>query len=141
MSRENEDLVRSIYAAWERGDFRETAWAHPEIETVLADGPAPGRWTGVAGMAEGFREFASAWEVYGVKADEFCDLDDERVLVLFHRVGRGKRSGIDLAHLGSGGAVIWHVRQGKVTRQVYYLDRERALAELGLPSETHSDRR
>ena len=140
MASTNLELVRSIYAAWERGDFSETEWAHPEIETVLADGPAPGTWTGLAGMAEGFREFASAWEFYGVKADEFRDLDDERVLVLFHRVGQGKRSGIDLAQLGSGGAVIWHVHQGVVTRQVYYLDRERAFADLGLHSETDSAR-
>jgi hypothetical protein len=39
----NLDLVRSIYVAWARGDWSSVEWAHPGIEYVRADGPAPER--------------------------------------------------------------------------------------------------
>ena len=45
---ENLDLVRSICAAWERGNYSSVEWAHPEIEFVLADLPASGSSTGMA---------------------------------------------------------------------------------------------
>jgi ketosteroid isomerase-like protein len=136
MPSSNLDLVRSIYAAGERGDFSSAAWAHPEIEFVLADGPVPGRWTGLAGMAEGFRTFASAWEELRFEADEYRALDDDRVLVLYRwSGGRGKASGVEVGQIRSEGANVFHVRGGKVTRMVNYLDRDRAFADLGLAPE------
>jgi hypothetical protein len=76
----NLELVRSIYTAFERGDFSSAEWADPEIEFVLVDGPDPGSWAGISAMA----------------------------------------------------------RNGKVTRLAIYNDRERALADLGLASESSS---
>lgn len=128
----NLDLVRSIFVAWERGDFSETDWVDPEIEHVFADGPNPGSFTGMAGMAEGWREFLGAWENYGVVADEYRELDDERVLVFHHRTGRGKTSGMELGEMRTGGANLLHVRDRKVTKMVIYFHRDRALADLGL---------
>ena len=81
MSQENVEIVRSIYAAWERGDCGSVEWAHPDIEYVVADGPTPGRWTGHGGLREGFRHFAGAWDKLQVRATEYRELDHERVLV------------------------------------------------------------
>jgi ketosteroid isomerase-like protein len=136
MASANLDLVRSICSAWERGDFsRSTDWVHPEIEYVIADGPSPGRWTGMPGLWEGFRDFLSTWEDLRVEVDEYRELDGERVLVLHHFSGRGKTSGLELGLMRPSTANLFHVRGGKVTRLIAYYDRENALADLGLAPE------
>jgi ketosteroid isomerase-like protein len=132
MSQENVELVRSVFAAWERGDYSSAKWAHPEIEFVNADGPTPGSWTGLAAMAGAWREALSAFEGLRAEADEYRALDDERVLVLMHFSGRGKASGLEVGDIHMKGANLFHVGDGKVTRLVTYWDRERALADLGL---------
>jgi ketosteroid isomerase-like protein len=138
MSSTNLDLVRSIYAGWERGDFSSAEWAHPEIEYVIADGPNPGRWTGLAGMAAGFRDPMSTWEHARTEVDEYRQLDEERVLVLVRRHGRGKGSGLEFGQMRTKGALLFRLCGGEVTRFVYYWDRERAFADLGLPLEVDS---
>jgi ketosteroid isomerase-like protein len=129
---ENVDIVRSIFVGWERGDFSSTRWAHPDLELVIADGPDPGRWLGMAASAEAWRNLLGAWENMRSEAEEYLAIDDEQVLVLAHFSGRGRRSGLELDQMGMNGAALFQVRHGKIIRHVVYLDRNRALADLGL---------
>jgi ketosteroid isomerase-like protein len=127
----NLDFVRSIYAAWERGDFSSAEWADPEIEYVSDDPLLPlGRTTGVAGMAEIWRKWLRAWKDFHADADEYHEVDGERVLVLARYGGRGNPGGLEVTPMD--GASLFHMRDGKVTRLVLYLDRKRALADVGL---------
>ena len=131
----NLDLVRSIYAAIERGDFGSSAWADPDIERVVVDGPEPGTFTGLAGLAEGMRTVFRDMEDVRAEAEECCELDAERVLVLTYGVGRGKRSGVPV---DARGAEVFELHDGKVIRIVVYNDRDRAFADLGLAAEHRS---
>jgi ketosteroid isomerase-like protein len=89
-------------------------------------------------MAESIRDWLSAWEQWWVAADEYRELDDERVLVLDRYGARGKRSGLEVGQMQTKGASLFHVRDGKVTKRVVHFDRERAIAELGLAGEPGS---
>jgi len=129
---ENLDFVRSIFSAVEHGDFSDASWADPEIEYVVVDGPVPATYTGLAGLARAMRQILVAWEGFETHVDEYRDLDTERVLVLVRYTGRGRVSGLELNALGTGGAQLCHIRNGKVRRIVVYFDRERALTDLGL---------
>jgi len=132
MASANLELVRSIYADWERGDFSSNEWAHPEIELVVADGPEKGIWRGRDEMSAGWRGFLGAWAQYRVEADDYRELDGERVLVLMQHGGHGKASGLGDAQLRTEGANVLHIRDGMVVRLVLYWHRDRALADLVL---------
>jgi len=132
MSSANLDLVRSINVAHERGDFSSIEWADSDIVYVIADGPSPGRWTGREAMVAGFRENLIGWKDFRTEADEYRELDEERVLVLTRSTAQGKAAGMVVGQMRTKGAALYHLGGGKVTRLVYYWDRERALADVGL---------
>ena len=136
MSSPNLDFVRSINVAHERGDFSSADWADSDIEYVIVDGPSPGRWVGAEAMADTFRDNLIGWKDFRTEADEYRELDDERVLVLTRSTAQGKAGGLVVGQMRTKGAVLYHVSAGKVTRLVYYWDRERALADVGLTLDT-----
>jgi len=125
------DLVRSILALWQRGDFSETRWAHPDIEFVIADGPDATSMVGRGAMTVAWREFLGAFADYAITADEYRELEGHRVYVRLHASGRGKASGAAIG--GQHGANAFEIRGGLVTRLAVYFDYRHALEDLGLP--------
>jgi ketosteroid isomerase-like protein len=131
------DLVKSICAAWARGDYSSVEWAHPEIEFVIVDGPEPGCSTGHSGLAPDLLGFQSAWDEYHSEAVEFRELDEQRVFVLTHATGRGRASGVEISQRRAN---LFTVRDGKVRRLVAYWNCDRALADVGLTPQANSSR-
>jgi hypothetical protein len=129
----NLDLVRSIYADWERGDFRRVDWADPEIEYIDVDGLTAGDTSrGIPAMGAAWRGFVADWADFRAEAEKYRELDDERVLVLHRFSGRGRTSGVQVGPTGAKGACVFHLGEGKVTKLLLYSVRERALADLSL---------
>jgi hypothetical protein len=64
-------------------------------------------------MTEGWRGFVNAWEEWRVEADDYRELDGERVLVLTHCSGRGKASGLEVEQMRATAAAVFHIRDGR----------------------------
>jgi ketosteroid isomerase-like protein len=133
MSRENVEIVRSLYGRWERGDFDTAGWFDPEVEfhrIGSADDMTrmSGTWQGVEAMWNALREWLGAWEDIRLKAERVSDVGD-RVLVFSRQTGQGKRSGAPLDHAQGD---VFTLRQGKIVRWDAYWDRGAALEAAGL---------
>jgi ketosteroid isomerase-like protein len=134
----NLDLVRSIFADWERGDYESADWADPEIEYVIADGPSPSTRRGIAAMGAAWREVLSAWRDYRANGEEYRELADGRILTLAAFSARGRTSNIEVRQVLARGASVMQIDDGKVTKLVLYFNRDRALADLGLEAQAVS---
>src|SRR3981081_3616285 len=109
---ENLDLVRSIFADWERGDYGRADWAQPDIEYVFVDGPEPGTFTGLAGMAKAWGDVLRNWSDSRASAARYIPLDDGRILVFSRNSARGRYSGLEFP--GQSVVSLFEIAQGRV---------------------------
>ncbi|MGO9488331.1 MAG: nuclear transport factor 2 family protein [Solirubrobacteraceae bacterium] len=130
MTATNVELVRSIYESWEAGDFsRAGQWADPEIEVASFGGPVTGGFVGAAAIEQGWQALLDTLDDVRPEAQEYKDIDDERVLVLSCLHGREKGNGEAVEQLRAN---LFRIRDGKVVRLIFYWSRDRALADVGL---------
>jgi ketosteroid isomerase-like protein len=128
----NVDLVRSIFASWEAGDFSSAGWAHPDIVFSSPQGVESADAHGLAEMSAAWGRTMSAWREIRTWLEECRELDAERVLALWSFSGHGKLSGLDMDPAWTRGAALFRIEGGRVAALTIYVDRDRALAELGI---------
>jgi ketosteroid isomerase-like protein len=129
MASANLELVRSLYAAWERGDWTSVEWADPEIEFVMEGEffPDPGTYRGVEEMRSGWSRWLSAWDGFRASEPELIDQGD-RVVALHTIHARGRSSGVEVEWPVAN---VFTFRAGKVVR-LDLLTRELGLKEAGI---------
>ncbi len=132
MSRENVEIVRRIYAEWERGNFQEAlSRFDPEItfETFMPDASENVVFHGIDEMASFTRDWFGQWRRYRVTGDEFRAVGADQVFVAGRQAATGIHSG---AEVESPGYTVWTLRSGKVVRLLAHYDRDKALEAAGL---------
>ena len=104
------------------------AFYHPDVESVRPGLPDGKTYTGLDGLRDMWLEWLAPWTTYRVKAEDVIDLGD-RVLLLAHVFGR---LGGSEAEVENTVASVYTVRDGKIARAEFYIDRTEALKAVGL---------
>jgi ketosteroid isomerase-like protein len=130
MSQENVEIVRRIYAEFERGNFWVGEFFDPDVRIVWSD-PMFARSAESRGLQEltgSLKEFFDAWDGMTATAERIIDVGEQVVVVAVWR-GSGKTSGIDLERRQG---LVWTIRNGKAIDVVTYDDPAEALEAAGL---------
>ena len=130
MSQENVEIVRRVYAEWEKGNFSPAEAFDPRVRVVWVD-PMLAQRAESLGLREttrNMREFLSTYERMSATAERIIDAGENVVVISAWR-GRGKASGVEFAERQGS---IWTFSDGKVTRIENYRDPAEALEAAGL---------
>jgi ketosteroid isomerase-like protein len=132
MSDENVEIVRRLYASWERGDLQTADFFDVDVEHSRIGSELPGingDWRGIEDFGVALASYLDALADLHIEAERIIDLGGDRVLVLARQTARGKTSGLPWEHeLGD----LFTLRDGKVLRYASYWDRADALEAAGV---------
>jgi ketosteroid isomerase-like protein len=130
MSRENVDLARAAYEAWNRGDLKGAlAHVHSDVR-FLQDPRIPGAvdLSGREAVQEWLEGFYEIWDEFQLTLDRIEAIAD-RVLVLATIHAKGRTSGAQVAQpIGH----VLTVRNGQTLEWRSYAEPEDALEAVGL---------
>jgi ketosteroid isomerase-like protein len=126
------ELIRRIYAAWDREESARDYIAD-DVEYVNPS------YAVEPGVRYGRRSFAVVRETYGdfrLEPVRFIDAGGEDVVVLAHYTASGAGSGVPVS--GEQG-YVWTVRDGKAVRFRWFASHREALEAAGVPTDAPSD--
>jgi ketosteroid isomerase-like protein len=130
--------VRASYEVVDRRDFDLALMAQDPDTRIswIADASDPIPADLVGEEFRGHDGFRRIWEIWleafddlRLEPEEVSDLGDNRLLIRYLSAGRGTLSGVPAAQHGF---TIYSFKRGKVVRQEFFVDRERAERAAGL---------
>jgi ketosteroid isomerase-like protein len=109
----------------------EPDWSALDEEVVVYDHDIldAGDYNGFDGYARWLEDFGSPWAEYTIAPEEYIDVGERRVVVVFQVTAIGAGSGIRVKRQD---AMVCEMRNLKIVRIDYYNSREQALKAAGL---------
>ncbi len=125
MSERDVEIVRSVIAAWDRGDLDEMArWIADDAELVPLRAQLEGTaYRGPSGLRELWDDLNADWEGVTLPVDEVRELGG-KVVAIGRFIARGRASGVDL---DVPIAQVWELRDDRVVRMHAFSDPEDAI--------------
>ena len=132
MSQENVEIVRRVYAEWQRGNLAAAVELFdPEIvfESFMPDSRERIVTRGLQEIETFMRGVLVQTSEYRLIGEDFRDASEDTVFVVGRQATVGRLSGVAV----EGPAFwVWTFRDGKVARLVFETDQGRALDAAGL---------
>ena len=131
MSRTNVEIVRQFTEAWERRDTDVMVeLVDPNVEQHgTVGGLEEARvLRGITEIARDYERVEEMWDEHRVEIERLIDAGDQ-VVVFQREYQRGRRSGVELV---IDAAVVFALRDGRITRMQGYMDRAAALEAAGV---------
>jgi len=129
VSRENVEIVRAVFDAWNAGDMdrlRDRYDPNVVMQTV-PDWPEPGPYVGREAVMRFFKQLRETWDFDAIEpSTDFTEVADH---VLVRHTWRGLGRGPD-ANIAT--TIIVTLRRGKVIYHEYFWDHTEALKAVGL---------
>jgi ketosteroid isomerase-like protein len=130
VSRENVEVVRAYFEAWNAGDSQDTLRHMYDPNVVMQtvpDWPEPGPYVGREAVMRFFERLRETWDFDAIEPiTDFIDAAD-RVVVRFTWRGAGRGP-----ELNMGLTSAWTVRKGRIYYLEFFWDHEEALETMGL---------
>jgi len=129
MSKENVEVARAVFAAWNTGDMDALRELYdPDVIVRMAENwPEPGPYVGREAVMRQWGQIRDAWDSDALEPiGAFIDAAD-RVVVrhIYRGAGHGPESNMELT-------VVFTVRKRRVFYQEFFWDHAEALETLGL---------
>ena len=129
MSERNVEIVRTVAAAWARGDIDEIErWIAPDAELRPLRAQLEGiTYRGHEGLRRLWDDLNTDWDQLELPVEQMRD-GGEVVLALGRLTARGRASGVELdVPIGQ----VWELRDGKVVRMEAYSEPADAVRAAG----------